>query len=166
MTTTNRDRYLSFLVVILLCAVPGYRYLRASPFDGTWVKLNSKSAMPDEMTVRVTPSQFTTRYRVLPWGEEHVTLKLDGHEHFFQSMASGGVKTTYYARLDGGTVIVTKHFEAPDKDLGSFTEKWSVIDNGRKLMVSVQGSEAVPTSENQTIFRKRSFLRSLFVGGP
>jgi hypothetical protein len=159
MTTSNRNLYLApLLALLLVLGVVGYRHLRSSPLDGTWLKASGAAQLPDEMTIRLTRSQFTTRYRAVPWGVEHVTLLLDGREHLFWAMPGGGFKISYRAELDGSTVVVTKHVETPGKDLGSFTERWSLTEGGHKLIVSVGGDE--------TVFRRPPFLRSLFVSSP
>lgn len=159
MTTSNRKHYLApLLALLLVLGVVGYRHLRSSSLDGAWLKADGAAAMPDQITIRLTPSQFKMKYWAYPGGVERITLLLDGREHPFWTVAGGDLKISYHAELDGSGIVVTKHVETAGKDLAHFTEKWSVTEDGRKLTVSVEGDE--------TVFRRPPFLRSLFVGNP
>lgn len=157
--TSNRKLYLApVLALLTVMGVVGYRHLRSSPLDGTWVKAEGAAAMPDELTIRLTRSQFVRKYWADPGGVERITLLLDGREHPFLVVAGGDFKVSYHAELDGSRIVVTEHVETAGKDLGPFTERWSLTEDGRKLTVSVGGDE--------TVFRRPPFLRSLFVSSP
>ncbi len=159
MTSTSPRRYLSWLTaltaLLIVLVLLTHFHRKSSPLDGRWFKTDGSPDMPDEITVRVTRTHFITRY----WkdgGVERVTLLLDGQEHLFSSTL-GGTKANYTATRDGDTVIVSKRFNSPFSS-GPNTERWSLSDNGHKLVVLAQ--------EKETVFRRASFLDSLFRSSP
>jgi hypothetical protein len=174
MTSADKKRFppsylgpLVFLVTLL--AIPAYRHFRSSPMDGVWLRKTgvamvwmpggtSFSVMPDEISTRLTRSQFTTRSWGFPAGLEHITLQLDGREHLYQSIYGTDVKVTYRAQMDGAAVVVPKHTFTPSKDMGSFTERWSVEDGGHRLTVSV--------GKDEIVYGRPPLLRSLFRASP
>jgi hypothetical protein len=155
-------------MVLTLLAVFGYRHWSASPMDGTWLRetgfaimpdaLTGLSLMPDEISTRLTPHQFKTRYWGPLGGVEHVTLQLDGHEHLYLSIPGSEVKVTYRAQMDADTVVVSKHVFTPSKDLGTCIEKWFMADGGHRLTVSI--------GKNEIVYRRPPLLRSLFRASP
>jgi hypothetical protein len=62
MTQGNIRRSLLTLFLRLALTVAGYSHWRASPTDGTRVKLKEGINLPDEMTVRLTNRRFVMRY--------------------------------------------------------------------------------------------------------
>jgi hypothetical protein len=137
--------------------------------DGTWLRETGVAMvempggaglplMPDEISTRLTRNQFTTRYWGFPAGLEHVTLLLDDREHLYQSVPGTEVKVTYRAQMDGAAVIVTKHASTPSRDMGSFTETWSVAESGHRLTVSV--------GKDEIVYGRAPLLRSLFRASP
>jgi hypothetical protein len=176
--TTIRDRkrspwYLGPLVTLLaVLAVLGYRHLRSSPMDGTWVRESSwgRLEMPDAtarvpeishwVNIRLTREKFIMRFWAFesPQGAEHFTVQLDGLEHPYLSLLGSPIKTTYRAHTEGDSVVVNKHVFSPSQDFGSYAERWSMTPDGHRLTVSAGDSE--------TTYKRAPFLRSLFRASP
>ena len=174
MTSADQKRfpssYLTPLVfLVALLAIPAYRHFRSSSMDGVWLRKTGVAVVelpggmdlpltPDEISTRLTHSQFTTRYWGFPAGVEHITLQLDGREHLYRELYGTDVKVTYRAQMDGAAVVVTKHAFTPSKDMGSLTERWSVADGGQRLTVSV--------GKDEIVYGRPPLLRSLFRASP
>lgn len=155
-------------MVLMLLAFLGYRHLRSSPMDGTWLRetglammpdaVTGFPLMPDEISTRLTPNHFTTRYWGPLGGVEHIRLQLDGREHLYMSIPGTEVKVAYRAQMDGAAVVVIKHVFTPSKDMGSCTERWSVADGGHRLRVLV--------GKDEIVYGRPPVLRSLFRASP
>ena len=116
--------------------------------------------MSDEVSIRLTRDEFRLRnwgLSVSP-GVAHFTVQLDGREHLYSSTPGSEVKTSYRAQREGDAVVVAKHVFSPSKDFGSYVERWSLTEAGRKLTVS--------TEQGQTTYKRPPFLRSLFRASP
>jgi len=159
--------YLTPVVFVLaLLAALGYRHLRSSPMDGTWLRESSSGriTMPDAripdishwVSIRLTREKFTMRYWAYenPQGAEYFTVQLDGREHLYLSVPGSEVRTTYRAHMEGDVVVVSKHVFSPSQDFGSYAERWSMTPGDHRLTVS--------TGTDETTYKRAPFLRSLF----
>lgn len=165
-------------MVLMLLAVLGYRHLRSSPMDGTWLReagagvmpdaVTGFPLMPDQISARLTPKQFTTRYWGPLGGVEHITLQLDGGEHLYLSIPGTEVKVTYRAQMDRSAVVVSKHVFTPSRDLGSCTERWSLAEGANRLTVASNCTYDYTgtVGKQETVYSRPPLLRSLFRASP
>lgn len=144
-----------FAVALAWLVVLGYFWVTSSKFDGTWLKTGGAALLPEEIRLSLRHHQFNVKYWDGP-GIKHITVPLDGKEHKLYSF--GGHDTYYRAALNGSEVAVTQRITdlaAPDF---TYTERWSLTEDGNKLVMSAEGKEEA--------FKRASWLRSLFVGSP
>jgi hypothetical protein len=156
-TRSRAQRFFPLTVfLLLLLALGGYFRLRRSPIDGTWVKLEGMTdELPHEMTVRLTNTHFIMRY----WdagGVEQITMLLDGKEHLLRKIPGLNTTESYTARLEGKTLLITKHLKMSSEDV-MFTRHWVLGTDGR-LRVS--------DPDHVSTFRRKPLLRYLFAGTP
>jgi len=144
------------LVVAMALVILGSR----SGLNGTWVKRSGDRTIPDEITIRAKGNQFRERW-FDKGGISTILTQCDGAEHLWLSIDP--IRITYHARLDGKTLVITKHMSGLRDAAGSitggvFVKQWAVIQDGRELVVT--------GGHPETTFDRRPLLASLFSGTP
>lgn len=154
--TDSRSLILRLLAVALPgLVVLGYFWVTSSKFDGTWLKTGGAALLPEEIRLSMRHRRFSVKYWDGP-GIKHIAVPVDGQEHRLYSF--GGRDTYYRAVLNGNEVVLTQRITDLAAPEITYSERWSLTEDGHKLVMSAEGKEEA--------FKRASWLRALFVGSP
>ncbi len=151
-------------LVVVLAAKGGYLPGWPHKLNGAWLRTAGDTRQPAEVTLRQRGVLLTMKYYDGP-GLASVTFRCDGVEHPWSDRS---IRGTYIAELNEGSFVLTKRVEKMiPSELGVYSrpsghmvtnERWSVSNDGRTLVASVDGK--------QTSFIRRSLLSFLFRPAP
>lgn len=132
-----------------------------SPFNGVWFYQSGERNMPAEIKLSLHSGIFKQVY----WAEssghyETISIILDGQQHVWsQDDGAAGldIVLTYRAQRDGKSLVITRFFQQPDLPPTTTVERWE-LQSGGTLSVS--------NGRLQAVYKRASWLRTLFTGEP